>query len=95
MKKAPQDKKFHVAEIRMLRWISGVTKLGRMMKERIIIRGTTKVEEISKKVGKRVMVMEVEVPAKEGEEDRSEGGRIASGTTCRREDCQAGSVRPG
>ena len=32
-------------------------------------------------LGKRVMVMEV--PGKEGEEDRSRGGRITSGTTGR------------
>ena len=40
--------KLYVAEMRMLRWMSGVTKLDRIMNERI--RGTTKVEEISKKV---------------------------------------------
>ena len=37
-------------------------------------------------VGKRVMGMEV--PGKEGEEDQSGGGWIASGTTCRRGGCQ-------
>ena len=37
-----------VAEMRMLRWMSGVTKLDRIRNERI--RGTTKVGEISKKV---------------------------------------------
>ena len=69
--KKAQEKKLDVAEMRMLRWMSGVTKLER-------IRGTTKVGEISKKVqesrlkwfgqvlrredeyiGKRVMAMEV------------------------------------
>ncbi len=34
--------------MRMLRWMSGVTKLDRIWNERI--RGTTKVGEISKKV---------------------------------------------
>ena len=34
--------------MRMLRWMSGVTKLDRIRNERI--RGITKVEEISKKV---------------------------------------------
>ena len=43
-----QEKKLDVAEIRMLRWMSGVTKLDRIWNERI--RGTAKVEEISKKV---------------------------------------------
>ena len=58
--------------MRILRWMSGVTKLDRIRNERI--RGTTKVGEISKKVqesrlkwyghvlrreGKRVMAMEV------------------------------------
>ena len=42
------EKKLDVAEMRMLRWMSGVTKLDRIMNERI--RGTTKVGEISKKV---------------------------------------------
>ena len=47
MKKA-HEKKLDVAEMRMLRWMSGVTKLDRIRNERI--RGTTKVGEISKKV---------------------------------------------
>ena len=47
--KKTQEKKLDVAEMRMLRWMSGVTKLDRIMNERI--RGTTKVGEISKKVG--------------------------------------------
>ena len=47
MKKA-QVKKLDVAEMKMLRWMSGVTKLDRIRNERI--RGTTKVGEISKKV---------------------------------------------
>ena len=47
LKKA-QEKKLDVAEMRMFRWMSGVTKLGRIRNERI--RGTTKVGEISHKV---------------------------------------------
>ena len=47
MKKS-QEKKLDVAEMRMLRWMSGVTKLDRIRNERI--RGTTTVGEISKKV---------------------------------------------
>ena len=46
--KKAQEKKLGVAEMRMLRWMSGVTKLDRIWNE--IIRGTTKVGEISKKV---------------------------------------------
>ena len=46
--KKAQEKKLDVAEMRMLRWMSGVTKLDRIRNERI--RGTTKVVEISKKV---------------------------------------------
>ena len=45
--KKPQEKKLDVAEMRIL--MSGVTKLDRIRNERI--RGTTKVGEISKKVG--------------------------------------------
>ena len=70
--KKAQEKKFDVAGMRMVRWMSGVTKLDRIRNE--IIRGMTKVGEISKKVhesrlnvstredeyvGRRVMVMEV------------------------------------
>ena len=43
-----QEKKLDVAEMRMLRWMSGITKLDKIRNERI--RGTTKVGEISKKV---------------------------------------------
>ena len=47
MKKA-QEKKLDVVETRMLRWMSGVSRLDRIRNERI--RGTTKVGEISKNV---------------------------------------------
>ena len=43
-----QEKKLDVAEMGMLRWMSGVTKLDRIRNE--INRGTTKVGDISKKV---------------------------------------------
>ena len=46
--KKAQESKLDVAEMRMLRWMSGVTKLYRIRNE--IIRGTMKVGEISKKV---------------------------------------------
>ena len=46
--KKAQEKKLDVAEMRMLRWMNGDTKLDRIRNERI--RGTTKVGEISKKV---------------------------------------------
>ena len=46
--KKAQEKKLDVAEMRMLRWMSGVTEMDRIRNERI--RGTTKVGEISKKV---------------------------------------------
>ena len=46
--KKAQEKKLDVAEMRMLRWMSGVTKLDRIRNARV--RGTTKVGEISKKV---------------------------------------------
>ena len=46
--KKAQEKKLDVAEMRMLRWMSGVTKMDRIRNERI--RGTTKVGEISTKV---------------------------------------------
>ena len=46
--KTAQANKLEVAEIRMLRWMCGVTKLDKIRNERI--RGTTKVGEITKKV---------------------------------------------
>ena len=45
--KKAQEKKLDAAEMRMLRWMSGVTMLDRRYE---IIRGTTKVGEISNKV---------------------------------------------
>ena len=50
LKKA-HEKKLEVAEMRMLRWMCGVTKLDKIRNERI--RGTTKVWEITKKVQER------------------------------------------
>ena len=50
LKKA-QEKKLEVAEMRMLRWMCGVTKLDKIRNERI--RWTTKVGEITKKVQER------------------------------------------
>ena len=47
LKKA-QEKKLEGAEMRMLRWMCGVTTLDKIRNERII--GTTKVGEIAKKV---------------------------------------------
>ena len=50
LKKA-QEKKLEVAGMRMLRWMFGVMKLDKIRNE--IIRGTTKVREITKKVQER------------------------------------------
>ena len=50
LKKA-QEKKLEVAEMRMLRWMCGVTNLDKIRNERI--RGTTKAGEITKKVQER------------------------------------------
>ena len=50
LKKA-QESKLEVADMRMLRWLCGVTNLDKIRNERI--RGTTKVGEITKKVQER------------------------------------------
>ena len=91
----------------MLRWMSGFTKLDRIRNERII--GTTKVGEISKKVQEsrlkwygHVLRREDEYVGKsdgdrgkEGEEDQSGSGWIASGTTCRIDNCQGRTCKTG
>ena len=46
-----QENKLDVSEMRMLRWMCGVTKQDNIRK--IIIKGTTKVGEIAKKVQER------------------------------------------
>ena len=46
-----QEKKLEVAEMRMLQWMCGVTKLDKIRNEGL--RGTTKVGEITKKVQER------------------------------------------
>ena len=79
--KKVQEKKLDVAEMKMLRWMCGVTKMDRITNERI--RGTTKVVEMSKKVQERRLqwyghvmrreethvvrrVFEMEVPGRRG-----------------------------
>ena len=49
--KKVQEKRLDVAEMKMLRWMCGVTKMDRIRNERI--RGTTKVVEVSKKAQER------------------------------------------
>ena len=106
--KKAQEKKLDVAEMKMLRWMSGVTRLDRIRSERI--RGTTKVGEISKKVQESRFksyghvlkredeyvgkrVMGAEVRGNQGEEDQSGGGWITSGTTCPRENCPGRTLK--
>ena len=62
LKKA-QEKKLEVAEMRMLRWMCGVTKLDKIRNERI--RGTTKVREITNKVQERRLKWYVHVMRRE------------------------------
>ena len=98
-----QETKLGAAEMRMYAtWMSGVTKLDSIRNE--IIRGTTKVGEISKKVQESRLKLyhasrrEEEYvgmapqpqrcQGKEGEEDQSGGGWITSRTICRRGYCQ-------
>ena len=101
--KKAQEKKSDVAEKRMLRWMSGVTKQCIIRNEKNI--GTKKVGEMSKKVqesrlkwyGHVLRRVDVDVGkrvgwrcrGKEGEEDQRGGGWITPRTTCRRENCQA------
>ena len=51
--KKAHEKKMKVAEMKMSRWMCGVTRLDKIRNEKI--RGSTKVEEISKKVQERRM----------------------------------------
>ena len=48
-----EEKKMDVAEMRMLRWMVGVTRRDRIRKE--YIRGTVKVTEISKKIQESIL----------------------------------------
>ena len=70
--KKAQETKFDVAEMRMLRWMSGVTKLGRIRNERI--RGTKKVREMSKKV-QESHVLRRRIRRKESDGDGGAGKR--------------------
>ena len=62
LKKA-HDNKLEVAEMRMLRWMCGVTKLDKIRNDRM--RGTTKVGEITKKVQERRLMWYGNVMIKE------------------------------
>ena len=62
LKKA-QEKKLEGAEMRILRWMCGVTKLDKISNE--IIRGTTKVGEITTKVHERRLMWYVHVMRRE------------------------------
>ena len=85
-----QETKLGAAEMRIqATWMSGVTKLDSIRNE--IIRGTTKVGEISKKVQEsRFKLYHASRREEEyvGEEDQIGGGWITSRMTCRRENCQ-------
>ena len=108
--KKAHEKKLDVAEMRMLRWMSGVTKMDRIRNESI--RGTTKVGEISKKVQESRLkwyghvsrredeyvgkrVMGMEVPGKIRRGRPKRCGWIASGTTCRRGGCRRRTRKTG
>ena len=102
LKKA-QEKKLEVAEMRMLRWMCGVTKLDKIRNERI--RGTTKVGEITKKVQERRLkwyghvmrreehyvgrrAMVMKVQGEGREEDLREDGWTKWRMTSKRRDCR-------
>lgn len=62
--------KLNVAKMKMLRWMCGVTKMDKIRNE--IIRGTTKVEEISKKTQERRLQWFARVKRREETEKRGE-----------------------
>ena len=62
LKKA-QENKLEVAEMRMPRWMCGVTKVDKIRNERI--RGTTKVGEIAKNIQERRLKWYVHVMRRE------------------------------
>ena len=75
LKKA-QENKLEVADMRMLRWMCGVTKLDKIRNERI--RGTTKVGEITKKVQENEVEVAWACDEKRGTLRRKEGDRNES-----------------
>ena len=74
--KETQEKKLDVAEMKMLRWMRGVTQVDRIRNERI--RGTIKVEELSKMVQERILQWFRHV--KRRDETCGEKGNVDGGT---------------
>ena len=72
--KKAQEKKLDVAEMSMLRWMSGVTKVDRIRNERI--RGTTKVGQISKRRQIRWQKSDVDGGAGEKKERKTEADMV-------------------
>ena len=82
--KTAQDKKLEVAEMRMLRWMCGITKLDKIRNERL--RGTTEVGDITKKVQERRLkwyghVMRGALRRKEGDGNESTAWEKEEGKT--------------
>ena len=93
-----QESRIEVNEMRMLRWMCGVTRKDKIRNEHI--RGTTKVAQASRKITERklkwyghVMRMEEDhvvkrvmtkaIPGKGREGDQRQGGRMCARGTCR------------
>ena len=93
-----QESRIEVNEMRMLRWMCGVTRTDKIRNEHI--RGTTKVVQASRKITERRLkwyghvmskeedhvvrrVMTNAIPGKGREGDQIQGGRMCARGTCR------------
>ena len=93
-----QEKRIEVTEMRMLRWMCGVTRKDKIRNEHI--RGTTRMAQASKKITERRLnwyghvmrrdgehilrkVLRADIPGKGREDDRKQGGKTRVNEICK------------
>ena len=91
--KKAHEKKLDVAEMRMLRWMSRVTKLDRIRNERI--RGTTKVAKKVQESRLKWYVLRRRIRRQESGGDGGAGGKEGEEDQSERENCQGRMCKTG